>query len=159
MFCFNGKNYELRSSAELSLAFLWIFNYMHMCRCLLMCLFSELTYTLHTSIFLNCGVGRNGYWFMCGVVSLCMCMINHSLPGSTDFLFFHLPTCLVMSSCCFFFPFSHHPPQPPNPPPFSHPCILLACNNLPWTPTPIIPSSFPLKPSKNNKHSLKTLSR
>uniref|UniRef100_A0A3Q3BPT3 Glypican 5c n=1 Tax=Kryptolebias marmoratus TaxID=37003 RepID=A0A3Q3BPT3_KRYMA len=29
----------------------------------------------------------------------------------------------------------------------------------PWTSTPIIPSSFPLKPSKNNKHSLRTLSR
>uniref|UniRef100_A0A3B4XMN1 Glypican 5c n=1 Tax=Seriola lalandi dorsalis TaxID=1841481 RepID=A0A3B4XMN1_SERLL len=73
-------------------------------------------------------------------------LITDQLTG----LFSLLPMCPVMSSFCFLF-------LPP--PPLSHPCILLACNNLPWTSTPIIPSSLPLKPSKNNKHSLRTLSR
>lgn len=54
---------------------------------------------------------RNGYWFMCGVASLCMCMINCSLPGSTDCLFSLLPSCRVMSSFCFFF-LSLTPPSP-----------------------------------------------
>uniref|UniRef100_A0A3P8SK39 Glypican 5c n=1 Tax=Amphiprion percula TaxID=161767 RepID=A0A3P8SK39_AMPPE len=63
------------------------------------------------------------------------------------------PSSLCVLSCCSFVSFSFLST------PFPPPCIFLACNNFPWTPSPIIPSSFPLKPSKNNKHSLRTLSR
>lgn len=156
MFRFNGKKSELRNSAELSLAFLWIFNCLHMCRCFLVCFLFWLDiyiyiykYTKHATICFNCwcGVGRLLIYFWCGPVSACAWLIT-LFQGQLTVSF--RPTSPVMSSFCFFFLSLT---------PLSLPCILLACNNLPWTPTPIIPSSFPLKPSKNNKHSLRTLSR
>lgn len=153
MFRWNGEISELKNTGKLSIAFLLIFNCLHMYRCLLLCLFTDWTYTLRSSTCFNCwcGVGRNDHWCFCAVAILCMCMIKHSLPGSTDWSSLPPPhvSCHVLP--LFPFSFSH--------PPLSYPCILLACINLPWTPTPIIPSPFPLKPSKNNIHSLRTLSR
>lgn len=154
-FVLMGKNLNW----EIQQNFLWLFcEYLTVCTCadVFLCVFcSDLTYiyiykyTKHATICFNCwcGVGRLLIYFWCGPVSACAWLIT-LFQGQLTVSF--RPTSPVMSSFCFFFLSLT---------PLSLPCILLACNNLPWTPTPIIPSSFPLKPSKNNKHSLRTLSR
>lgn len=79
-----------------------------MCRCLLVCLFTVLTYTLHSSICFHCwcGVGRNCYWFTCGETSsLCMRMIIQGLFRSQLTVFSPSSPHALALSCCPFVSF------------------------------------------------------
>lgn len=148
MFCFNGKNYELRSSAELSLAFLWIFNYMHMCRCLLMCLFSELTYTLYTSIFCFVVWGEMVI-DSCVVWSVSACAWLITLfQGQLTFFSSTSPRVLSCHLVVFFFLSLITPLNPPTPHPFHIPASSLLATISPGLQLPSFPARSPWNPPR-----------
>jgi len=137
-FSFNGGE---TVNQKIQLNFIWLsWQFLTVCTC---CYLLVSVYWLKIwipcyylfSFFMWCG--EKWVLITCGVTNICMCMNNHSLPGSIDCPVSHFLTCPVMLS--FFSPFFSQPPCSP-------PCILLLATISPGLQLLSIPAHSPWNP-------------